>query len=315
MPPQFGRHFFIAYYLTKVINRVIYTAEDESKHTGDVMLLEASSKILLPDVDEALDLGYSFHVANDVALSDDNTTRQNAKIACARFLALVNTINIATSEGAYIACTQGIVTSHARGITRRKDRWIKALLEAKNERDRCYQRIHDSRKSSDGLSIVWKLLGPLILGLSGYFFAQVLSWVVPHDVAVKTGHEVPSILLGLVFVFVGRAISFRIDDFNRTQIENEYNVRCDEADKMYELGKLEEYHTYRVRLSNAWKQYTGEEYPITASYQMVMEADLAAREKLGRQRKAFDRTVLWLLKRYLKLVRGKKRTSEVAISS
>src|SRR4051812_7814507 len=122
------------------------------------LLLRPESKIRLPNVDEALDLGYAHHVADDKALSEDNVTKRNARLAAARFELLVQTVEVGSAEGGYISCVQGIITSHARGITRRKDQWIKELIAAKEEKDRLHQRIKDSRKSSDGLSIGWKLL-------------------------------------------------------------------------------------------------------------------------------------------------------------
>jgi hypothetical protein len=47
-----------------------------------------------------------------------------------------------------------------------------------------------------------------VLALAGYLFGAVLSLVVPDTVAVKTGKDLPAILIGMLFVAAGMAASF-----------------------------------------------------------------------------------------------------------
>jgi hypothetical protein len=75
----------------------------------------------------------------------------------------------------------------------------------------------------------------------------------------------------------------------------------------YEIGKLKEFRQYRKQLCEAWQQYTGEEYPITASYQMVMESDIETRRQLERHLQVYDTGYIRLLMRMIRLLRGKRK--------
>ena len=270
---------------------------------GVISRLGRESRIRLPNVDEILDLGYAAHAADDVALRDTDA-QTNAKQIIARFIAMEARND---TEAAYLACAQAIVLAHGRALARRKRTWENALEAARLERERLLDRIRQSRQQNSWLSMVWRLLGPVILGLTGYLVARILAFVVPPDVAAQTGHNVPSILMGLVFVFIGRSVGFWISDQQRSAIELNYDARCYQADIAYELGKREEHRYYRTRLCEAWKQYTDEEYPRTASYEMVMAGDIETRKRLERQRLVFNRTTLWLLRRAARLLRGKRK--------
>jgi hypothetical protein len=269
---------------------------------GVISRLGRESRIRLPNVDEILDLGYAAHAADDAALRGTDA-QTNAKQIIARFIAMEPRND---TEAAYLACAQAIVLTHGRALARRKRTWEGALDAARLERERLLDRIRQSRHQNSWLSLVWRLLGPVILGLTGYLVARVLAFVVPDDIAAQTGHNVPSILMGLVFVFIGRSVAFWLSDQQRSAIELHYDARCYQADIAYELGKREEHHYYRARLCEAWKQYTDEDYPKTASYEMVMAGDIETRKRLERQRLVFNRTTLWLLRRAARLLRGKK---------
>ena len=99
-------------------------------------------------------------------------------------------------------------------------------------------------------------------------------------VATQTGTNVPAILMALVFVAIGRSASFYLSDLQRNKIEAEYNSRCYLAFLSYEISKLKEFRQYRQQLCDAWLLYTGEHFPITASYQMVMESDISKRDAI-----------------------------------
>jgi hypothetical protein len=148
----------------------------------------------------------------------------------------------------------------------------------------------------------------LILGLTGYLFAHILAVFVPDEVASQTGSRIPAILMGLVFVAIGRSVGFYLNEMQRNKIESEYNSRCYLAFLTYEIGKLKEFRQYRKQLCEAWLQYTGEDYPITASYCMVMESDIETRRQLERHLQVYDTGYIRLLVRMIRLLRGKRKT-------
>jgi len=210
-------------------------------------------------------------------------------------------------EEAYLTCVRAIVHSQARGIARRKERYIQDLRAAQLKRRRQRNSIRQSRRSNDWLNSAWRLLGPLILGLTGYLFAQIIGAVVPDEVVAQTGSRIPAILMGLVFVAIGRSVSFYVNEMQRNRIESEYNSRCYLAFLTYERGKLEEFRQYRKQLCEAWLQYTGEDYPITASYQMVMESDIETRRQLERHLQIYDTGYIRLILRMMRILRGKRQ--------
>jgi len=271
---------------------------------SSLMHLKPESKIKLPNVDEALNIGYALHSADDPALKG-RTAQQNARIVVEKFLALE--VEPDTPEEAYLTGVRAIVHSQARGITRRKEQYRRDLRAAEQRRRRQRQRLRESRRSGDWLNSAWRLLGPLILGLSGYLFAHVIGAFVPEDVASQTGTKVPSILMGLVFVAIGRSVSFYLSDLQRNRIETEYNSRCYLAFLTYEIGKLTEYRQYRKQLCEAWLQYAGEEFPVTASYAMVMESDIETRRQLERHLQIYNSGYLRLARKAMRIVRGKQR--------
>jgi hypothetical protein len=267
--------------------------------------LSPEAKIRLPNVDEALNIGYAIHSADDAALRD-KLTQENARLVAKKFLALQ--AEPGTPEEAYLACVRAIVLSQARGIARRKERYIQDLKAAQLRRRRQRESIRRSRRGNDWLNSAWRLLGPLILGLAGFLSAHVLAAFVPEEVASQTGSRIPAILMGLVFVAIGRSVGYYFNEMKRNKIESEYNSRCYLAFLTYEIGKLKEFRQYRKQLCEAWLQYTGEEYPVTASYQMVMESDIETRRQLERHLQVYDTGYIRLLMRMIRILRGKRKT-------
>jgi hypothetical protein len=272
---------------------------------ASVLRLSPEAKIRLPNVDEALNIGYAIHSADDPALRN-KIAQQNAQIVVERFLSLE--AEAGSPEEAYLTCVRAIVHSQARGISRRKEQYIQDLKAAQLRRRRQRNSIRQRRRSNDLLNSAWRLLGPVILGLSGYLFAQLFAVFVPEEVAAQTGSRIPAILMGLVFVAVGRSIGFYVNEMRRNKIESEYNSRCYLAFLTYEIGKLKEFRQYRGQLCEAWLQYTGEEYPITASYQMVMESDIETRRQLERHLQVYDTGSIRLIMRMIRILRGKRKS-------
>jgi hypothetical protein len=271
---------------------------------ASVLRLSPEAKIRLPNVDEALNIGYAIHSADDPALKN-KIAQQNAAIVVGKFLALET--DPGSPEEAYLTCVRAIVHSQSRGITRRKEQYSCDLRAAQLRRRRQRNSIRQSRRSNDWLNSAWRLLGPLILGLTGYLVAHVVGVFVPEEVATQTGSRIPAILMGLVFVAVGRSIGFYLNEMARNKIEAEYNSRCYLAFLTYEIGKLKEFRQYRKQLCEAWQQYTGEDYPITASYQMVMESDIETRRQLERHLQVYDTGYIRALMRVTRIVRGKRK--------
>lgn len=271
-----------------------------------MLRLSAEAKIRLPNVDEALNIGYAMHSADDPALKD-KLAQQNARIVVQKFLALE--AQPGTPEEGYLNCVRAIVHSQARGIARRKERYIQDLKAAQLQRRRRRNAIREARRSSDWLNSAWRLLGPLILGLAGYLSAHIIGLFVPEDVSAQTGSGIPSILMGLVFVAIGRSCGFYMGEMQRNKIEAEYNSRCYLAFLTYEIGKLKEFRQYRKQLCEAWLEYTGEEYPVTASYQMVMESDIETRRQLERHLRVYETGYIRLLMRFIRIIRGKRKSN------
>jgi hypothetical protein len=274
---------------------------------SSLLHLTPEAKIRLPNVDEALNIGYAIHSADDPALRD-KMARQNAEIVVGKFLALDG--EEGSAEEAYLTCVRAIVHSQARGITRRKEQYSRDLRIAQLRRRRQRNSIRQSRRTNDWLNGAFRLVMPLILGLTGYLFAHLIGVFVPEEVSNQTGSRIPAILMGLVFVAIGRSIGFYLDEMKRNKIEAEYNSRCYLAFLTYEIGKLKEFRQYRKQLCEAWLQYTGEDYPITASYQMVMESDIETRRQLERHLQVYNTGLIRLVMRMTRILRGKRRNGD-----
>jgi hypothetical protein len=270
-----------------------------------VLRLSPEAKIRLPNVDEALNIGYAMHSADDPALHG-KFAQQNARLVVQKFLALDAAPG--TPEAGYLNCVRAIVHSEARGIARRKERYTNDLKAAQQQRRRQRNAIREARRSTDWLNSAWRLLGPLILGIAGYLSASLIGPFMPAEVAAQTGTKIPAILMGLVFVALGRSAGFYLNEMQRNKIEAEYNSRCYLAFLNYERGKLQEFQHYRQQLCEAWLQYTGEEYPVTASYLMVMESDIETRRQLERHLRVYEAGYVRLLMRTVRILRGRRKT-------
>ena len=289
-----------------------WTSGSEAAHEkpqmslASVLRLSPEAKISLPNVDEALNIGYAMHSADDPALAG-KFSQDNARLVVSQFLALRAVPG--TPEEGYLNCVRAIVLSQGRGISRRKERYIGDLRSAQLQRRRKRNAIREARRGTDWLNSAWRLLVPAILALSGYLSAHLIGGFVPSDVAAETGSRIPAILLGLVFVAVGRSVGFYMMEMQRNRIEAEYNSRCYLAYLSYEIGKLREFAQYRRQLCEAWLQYTGEVYPVTASYQMVMESDIETRRQLERHLQVYETGYVRLLMRFIRIIRGKRRSN------
>ncbi len=267
--------------------------------------IKEESQVLLPNPDEALNFGYALHCSDDEALKGTHTQRL-AIATIERFRALKG--EPGSAEEAYLGSIYGIILSHARGLTRRKQAWLKELSEAAGERQRKLQKMQDARKSSAPIAIVFKQVAPAIMVLAGYLFGKVIALVVPGEIASQTGERMPSLLVGLVFLFVWLKATAWYNDRERERIEVTYRASCQHADLSYELGKRTEYRLYRSKLCEAWKEYTDKDYPETASYEMVIEGDISTRQAFERKMSSFDRETLWFLRRILKMIRRPKKS-------
>jgi hypothetical protein len=228
----------------------------------------------LPDVDEALDIGYSYHVADDALLRD--TAVQSLALRIVRDFEAIE-VEANTPDHAYLVSVRGVVLTYARGLTRRKAEWLGEVERAKEEHERALSFRREATRRTIGLLAVWRYVGASVLALAGYLFGTVLSVVVPHAVAVKTGKDLPAILIGLLFIAAGMAMSFYWRERKRDGIEKTLALHLAHAKERYDQGRLREYIRCRLRLAEAWKSYGGEDYPERLSYQHIMESDMHSR--------------------------------------
>jgi hypothetical protein len=279
---------------------------------ASVLRISPESKVWLPNVDEALNIGYAMHSADDPVLLG-KVAQQNARMVVKQFLALET--KPGTPEDGYLTCVRAIVHSQARGLARRKERYISDLKAAQLQRRRKRNAIREARRGNDWLNSAWRLLLPVILALAGYLSARIIGGFLPEEVSTQTGTKLPAILMSLVFVAIGRSVGFYMNEMQRNRIEAEYNTGTYLAFLNYELGKLKEFRQYRKQLCEAWLAYTGEEYPITASYQMVMEGDIETRRQLERHLRVYETGYVRLLMRFIRIIRGKKKNNEEKLPS
>src|SRR5215470_13250854 len=100
---------------------------------ASLLRLSPEAKVSLPNVDEALNIGYAIHSADDPALRD-KLTQEDARLVAKKFLALE--AEPGSPDEAYLNSVRAIVLSHARGISRRKERYIQDLKAAQLRRRR-----------------------------------------------------------------------------------------------------------------------------------------------------------------------------------
>ncbi len=266
--------------------------------------LSEDAQRLLPDVTEVTNIAYAIHVASDATLVG-TAFRAVAETIVTQFLAL--TAPSGTVDAAYLESIRGIALAHARGLTRRKQAWLRELHDAEREKNSSLERVREARNNTQGLNAAWKLLSPAILLIAGYMCGKIIALIVPNDIASQTGERMPALLLGLVFVFVGRAFSFWVMDRQRSAIELAYRKRCARADLDYEEAKLKEWQVSQSQLCEKWREYTGKEYLLTASFKMVLESDLFVRERLARDTSSPQNSNIRLIRRILRMVRRVRR--------
>lgn len=244
--------------------------------------MDEDARMRLPNPDELLFFGYAIHCASNKSLRGTPELAL-AKKSAEEFISL--TVPADTPASYYLQSVRPIVLSHARGISRRKDEYIEKVKAANDlRREKEHQvsasRIDGVRITGQLLSLLWKFVMPIILGLTGFLIAKVIGNIVPDAVSDKTGTALPSVILGLTFALLGRYMGMWMYDRRRAQIIRECEITKSLAYEAYELGKYKEFELARIRFCEAWLQYTGEEYPDTVSYQTVIQADLAERLKL-----------------------------------
>jgi hypothetical protein len=150
-------------------------------------------------------------------------------------------------------------------------------------------------------------MSPLIWGLSGFLTARIIGNIIPVGVAETTGTSIPSIILSLAFIFIGRTLGTWYSDRQRSKIIREFTTRCNDAFMDYEIGKIREFELWRQRLIEEWKQYTGEEYPDRVSYQIIMKGDLRAAKKTEEDHRVYNTHDLVLLYRFVRKLLPRSR--------
>ena len=256
--------------------------------TSQTLLMGAESKIRLPDVEEALRLGYAFYAADDPDFKDSKS-QELAQSSVQQFLALKARDDV---EEAYLSALKTTVLGLARGLRRRKDARNHALLRAEGERRERLSAFSKARNESIWLQYFWLTVRSITVWLLGYVAAQVVAFLVPNEIAAETGTKLPGVLAGFAFVCVWRWLLGFIGDQRRNAIELLYMEQRYQADNEYNTGRLTELRAYYTSLRGAWKQYTGEEYPETFSYANVIETDIFAMEQAERRRKNGTTTAL-----------------------
>ena len=254
-------------------------------------------KIRLPDVDEVLDIGHAIHGANDPEIRNTYDQKMCRKIV-EDFMALKATPG--TVEVPYLAAVQGVARSYGRSLTRRKKAYLEQLRKAAEDRDYKQNQLKGSRINNQVLRVLWPFVSPLIWGLTGFLTARVIGNIIPNEVAEATGTSLPSVLLSLAFVFLGRTLGTWYSDRQRSKIVREFTTRCSDAFMEYEIGKIREFELWRQRLIEEWKQYTGEDYPERVSYQIIMKGDLRAAKKTEENHRVYNTHDVVLLYRFLR---------------
>jgi hypothetical protein len=272
---------------------------------GSEFHLGQEAKIRLPNVDEVLDKGYALHAADDPALANTEAQKE-ARHIIEEFRALESRND---TEAAYLSAARGIVLAFGRAISRRKQQWSESLEAARDEREQTLEQMRDSTNQKAWMvTLIWKIMPMVVLVLTGIAVTQTSSYL-PED-ATKMLTWIISLVVGGIFALVGRLIGTWFRDMHRNAVELRYNAQLFRAHILYEEGKANELRYYRARMCEAWKQYTGEEFPRTASYEMVMAGDIETRKEIERQRLSYsNRTTLWLMWRFARLLRGDRGPS------
>lgn len=221
-------------------------------------------------------IAYTIHVANDPSTAPE--VRAEAQKRIQRFDAL--TAAEESEDELYLYRVKNIVTSIARGITRRKDEYRDSLESAREQRDDALGRIREGRFIGVLFSYLWRLGAVAAIGGVGYNLMLTLSGFVPESISQKTGIEAPSYLVGFLFVVVGGMISFTYNNFRRDRIHNRFDRQKFAANRVYEEGKRREFETHKRELIRLYEEYTGSKYRDHGSYSEVIASDLRMLELL-----------------------------------
>jgi hypothetical protein len=266
--------------------------------------LDRASQLRLPYPDEFVDISYALYAADDTAL-DGKEVQKDAKRVVENFRGLKADNDV---EKAYLSCAHAIVVAHAKALARRRARWEADLKEAVDERDRAVNHMRESSVQNAWWPLVWKLMPVALMVITGIAVAQN-SGKIPED-STKLMTWMMSFAVGILFAIVGRYVGVMFRDLRRGFIEAAYRAQKSEIERAYEQGKMLDQDYFRDRLSEKWKQYTGEAYPVKGSYKMVIEGDIAARERLEQRRMSFSSSGFRLLRRLGRILRGRKRSGE-----
>jgi hypothetical protein len=267
----------------------------------EITHLGSEAKIRLPNVDEVLDKGHALHASDDRSL--EGTEAQSlARQIISEFKALRPE---SVTEEAYLSAARSIVLGYGRALSRRKEHWKAALLAAQNERQQSLDQMRESTHQNAWLSLLWKLMTPAILVMTGIVITQTSDHL-PEN-TTKTLTWLISLIVGGVFALIGRLVGAWLRDLRRNTIEVKCSAQLFQAHIIYEEGKAKEQRYFRARMCEAWEQYTGEMFPRTASYEMVMAGDIETRKEIERQRLNHNASVLWLMRRFARMLRGKRK--------
>lgn len=281
--------------------------------------LNEAARMRLPNVDEVVNLGHAMHLADDSTLEGKHSqtvARNRVKL----FLEIQT--DAGTPERAYYECVSDIANSIGRGITRRKEQYLERLETALEERNFRKELLRESRKGGRGLNAGWYILRPLALFVGGILIAQILGIFTPIGTMVHTAaaaqsssmavggwisliiNMLASFLAGIAFLLVGKSISIYWASYKSAQIGDSFRSMCYLAELAYEEAKLRELTLFRRQLCQAWKLYTGEEYPDTISYQNVTESDILARHRIEQRAELSSMSDLRALVRFIKRIKS-----------
>ena len=253
------------------------------------------------DPDTALDFAYATHSADDESIMG-TSEGELAKREALLFRSL--TAPPETPDWSYLAQVSLIVFSHARGITRRKKAQLRDLAAAQAQYDEAHERLKGSQ-TEGAISNLLRSIGfvPALLGAMGYFFAQTIGPFLLPYMPESTPHSGvwPSLLAMFMFGGVGKILSARWTAFSLNRISSTYRQRCQMARLIYERGKYEEIKNNRMKLSHLWKGYTGQTYPETASYALVIAGDLKTEEMLQQAQTQYQMSDVAVVFGYVRL--------------
>jgi hypothetical protein len=242
------------------------------------------------DVDGVLELGYLFHVANDPDATDFERRIATQTVEAFREMTLL----AKSGSAAYVVCTESlaIIAQHGRAISREKMKWREHRVRANEERLRHEEKFKEAGGRSLLMSTFWKLLGPVVMGTLGYIVSQLLSGYIPERAVAQVGSDAPTLLLTGISIFLGRWEGQWWRDRERDHIYKTCDDQLRLADEAYHNAKQAEFNRYRGRLCRMWKDFTGEDYPDTLSYEVVANLERRTRDTIEAKRQESSLTII-----------------------